>query len=128
MIGCIVKHTGPRSSLDAGPAFHDALRGTGGLMAQLRAAFWLVLQLGLSCACGKPEAAEPVFRVAEGPDPFEVCETSAFGRYSRGVRCKDMYVLLVSRDAAPAALLEGTRINLESYGFAPQPFALRVNG
>jgi hypothetical protein len=93
-----------------------------------RARFSLAILLALAACGGKQEATEPVFRVAEGPDPFEVCETSAFGRYSRGVRCKDMFVLLVSRDVTPDAFLKGTRINLEAYGFAPDDFPLRVNG
>jgi hypothetical protein len=96
-------------------------------MAHVRARFSLLL-LAIAACGGKAESEEPVFRAAQGPNPFEICATSTFGRYSRGVRCKDMYVLLVSRDVSPDALLQGTRINLESYGFTPEAFTLRVNG
>jgi hypothetical protein len=94
-------------------------------MARVR--FAVALSLAIACG-GKEKTEEPVFRAAEGPNPFEVCETSAFGRYSRGVRCKDMYVLLVSRDVAPEALVQGTRINLEALGIPSEDTPLLING
>ena len=92
-----------------------------------RARFSVAVLLAIAACGGKDKVEEPVFRNAEAPNPFEVCETSTFGKYSRGVRCKDMFVLLVSRDAAPDALLKGTRANLEAYGLLPDDFPLRVN-
>jgi hypothetical protein len=93
----------------------------------VRARFSVAVLLAIAACGGKDRVEEPVFRAAEGPNPFEVCETSAFGRYSRGVRCKDMYVLLVSRNVAPEVFLKGTRKTLEAYGFAPDDLPLRVN-
>jgi hypothetical protein len=97
-------------------------------MARLRARYSFAISLWLA-ACGTaPESSEPIFRVKEGPNPLETCETRNFGRFTRGVRCKDLHVLLVSRDAPPAALHEGLRINLDARGFAPRVGTLRVNG
>jgi hypothetical protein len=79
--------------------------------------------------CGSPPVERaPTFSEARAFNPLGACTTTNFGRYTRGVSCRDTHILFISREMTPAALLEHKRKSLLAYGLAAEPRSLLVGG